>query len=231
MDILTIPGLIKRFFFLLFCLHSSGLQEDVCAEAEGTTETIWQARKKTEGAESWWQVHQAGCEYCCPPQGLKCGPKTKWTRLWRENQSWQFEVIHLKKHTKTTVEEAIVSWMHTFHMLSLYLTQFLKNIYFQEKQTKEALTRKQQKGKKKGGQEEESQEATELLKRPREYTVKFTFPDPPPLSPPILGLHSKNICFQLHQLSARNDTETLVAVQGTTNCSKHETIFNTVVTI
>ncbi|XP_072226920.1 ATP-binding cassette sub-family F member 1 isoform X2 [Leuresthes tenuis] len=59
-----------------------------------------------------------------------------------------------------------------------------------EKQTKEALTRKQQKGKKKGNQEEESQDSTELLKRPKEYTVKFTFPNPPPLSPPILGLHS-----------------------------------------
>uniref|UniRef100_A0A3B5L7R2 ATP-binding cassette sub-family F member 1 n=1 Tax=Xiphophorus couchianus TaxID=32473 RepID=A0A3B5L7R2_9TELE len=58
-----------------------------------------------------------------------------------------------------------------------------------EKQTKEALTRKQQKGKKKGPQEEESLEAPELLKRPKEYTVKFTFPNPPPLSPPILGLH------------------------------------------
>lgn len=44
-------------------------------------------------------------------------------------------------------------------------------------------------------QEEESQEAPELLKRPKEYTVKFTFPNPPPLSPPILGLHSKNICI------------------------------------
>lgn len=65
-----------------------------------------------------------------------------------------------------------------------------------EKQTKEALTRKQQKGKKKGGQEEESQEATELLKRPREYTVKFTFPDPPPLSPPILGLHSVDFGYE-----------------------------------
>lgn len=63
-------------------------------------------------------------------------------------------------------------------------------IFTQEKQTKDALTRKQQKGKKKG-QEEESNETTELLKRPKEYTVKFTFPDPPPLSPPILGLHSE----------------------------------------
>uniref|UniRef100_A0AAQ5ZIT5 ATP-binding cassette sub-family F member 1 n=1 Tax=Amphiprion ocellaris TaxID=80972 RepID=A0AAQ5ZIT5_AMPOC len=65
-----------------------------------------------------------------------------------------------------------------------------------EKQTKEALTRKQQKGKKKGGQEEESQDATELLKRPKEYTVKFTFPNPPPLSPPILGLHSVDFGYE-----------------------------------
>ncbi|GCC21242.1 hypothetical protein chiPu_0019709, partial [Chiloscyllium punctatum] len=57
-----------------------------------------------------------------------------------------------------------------------------------EKQTKEALTRKQQKCRKKN-QDEESNEAPELLKKPREYTVKFTFPNPPPLSPPILGLH------------------------------------------
>uniref|UniRef100_A0A8C4RNJ4 ATP-binding cassette sub-family F member 1 n=1 Tax=Erpetoichthys calabaricus TaxID=27687 RepID=A0A8C4RNJ4_ERPCA len=62
-----------------------------------------------------------------------------------------------------------------------------------EKQTKEALTRKQQKGRKKT-QEEEGPEQQELLKRPKEYTVKFTFPNPPPLSPPILGLHSR-ICI------------------------------------
>uniref|UniRef100_A0A4W6CZY0 ATP-binding cassette sub-family F member 1 n=1 Tax=Lates calcarifer TaxID=8187 RepID=A0A4W6CZY0_LATCA len=65
-----------------------------------------------------------------------------------------------------------------------------------EKQTKDVLTRKQQKGKKKGGQEEESREATELLKRPKEYTVKFTFPNPPPLSPPILGLHSVDFGYE-----------------------------------
>ncbi|XP_076013185.1 ATP-binding cassette sub-family F member 1 [Genypterus blacodes] len=65
-----------------------------------------------------------------------------------------------------------------------------------EKQTKEALTRKQQKGKKKSGQDEESHEAPDLLKRPKEYTVKFTFPNPPPLSPPILGLHSVDFGFQ-----------------------------------
>ncbi|XP_023933123.1 ATP-binding cassette sub-family F member 1 [Lingula anatina] len=59
-----------------------------------------------------------------------------------------------------------------------------------EKTQKEALTRKQAKNKAKmttSMQEEDKK--TELLKRPKDYTVKFTFPNPPPLNPPILGLH------------------------------------------
>ncbi|KAM6184019.1 ATP-binding cassette sub-family F member 1 isoform 6-T6 [Erethizon dorsatum] len=64
-----------------------------------------------------------------------------------------------------------------------------------EKQTKEALTRKQQKCRRKN-QDEEAQEAPELLKRPREYTVRFTFPDPPPLSPPVLGLHGVTFGYE-----------------------------------
>ncbi|XP_069775460.1 ATP-binding cassette sub-family F member 1 isoform X4 [Narcine bancroftii] len=64
-----------------------------------------------------------------------------------------------------------------------------------EKQTKEALTRKQQKCRRKNA-DEESNEAPELLKRPREYTVKFTFPNPPPLSPPILGLHAVDFAYE-----------------------------------
>lgn len=87
--------------------------------------------------------------------------------------------------------DTIASSIHSVSCWFCSWHQFFKNVSSQEKQTKEALTRKQQKGKKKGPQEEESQDATELLKRPKEYTVKFTFPNPPPLSPPILGLHSK----------------------------------------
>ncbi|XP_072497679.1 ATP-binding cassette sub-family F member 1 isoform X1 [Notamacropus eugenii] len=64
-----------------------------------------------------------------------------------------------------------------------------------EKQTKEALTRKQQKCRRKN-QDEEAQEAPELLKRPKEYTVRFTFPDPPPLSPPVLGLHGVTFGYE-----------------------------------
>ena len=39
----------------------------------------------------------------------------------------------------------------------------------------------------------------ELLARPREYKVKFSFPDPPPLNPPVLGLLGKtSINFFYH---------------------------------
>ncbi|KAM6899582.1 ATP-binding cassette sub-family F member 1 [Xenentodon cancila] len=94
-----------------------------------------------------------------------------------------------------------------------------------EKQTKEALTRKQQKGKKKGGQEEESQEAPELLKRPREYTVKFTFPNPPPLSPPILGLHSVDFAYECQKPLFKNvdfgiDMESRICIVGPNGVGK-----------
>ncbi|XP_077600123.1 ATP-binding cassette sub-family F member 1 [Stigmatopora nigra] len=94
-----------------------------------------------------------------------------------------------------------------------------------EKQTKEALTRKQQKGKKKGGQEEHTQESTELLKRPKEYTVKFTFPNPPPLSPPILGLHSVDFCYDSQKPLFKNvdfgiDMDSRICIVGPNGVGK-----------
>lgn len=64
-----------------------------------------------------------------------------------------------------------------------------------EKKQKEALTRKQEKNKSKIQKQEDDNGPQELLQRPREYMVKFSFPDPPPLQPPILGLHSEIIYF------------------------------------
>ncbi|XP_045914295.1 ATP-binding cassette sub-family F member 1 isoform X2 [Micropterus dolomieu] len=94
-----------------------------------------------------------------------------------------------------------------------------------EKQTKDVLTRKQQKGKKKGSQEEESQDATELLKRPKEYTVKFTFPNPPPLSPPILGLHSVDFGYEGQKPLFKNvdfgiDMESRICIVGPNGVGK-----------
>merc|ERR1719242_1565142 len=59
-----------------------------------------------------------------------------------------------------------------------------------EGKQKEALTRKQQKNQSKlSKQDDEDTGPTELLERPKEYIVKFRFPDVSNLQPPILGLH------------------------------------------
>ncbi|KAL1465255.1 hypothetical protein WDU94_004839 [Cyamophila willieti] len=65
-----------------------------------------------------------------------------------------------------------------------------------EKKTKEALTRKQEKNKTKLQKQDEDQGPTELIQKPREYVVKFSFPDPPPLQPPILGLHNTTFAYE-----------------------------------
>uniref|UniRef100_UPI00398E6C09 ATP-binding cassette sub-family F member 1 isoform X2 n=1 Tax=Pristiophorus japonicus TaxID=55135 RepID=UPI00398E6C09 len=93
-----------------------------------------------------------------------------------------------------------------------------------EKQTKDALTRKQQKCRKKN-MDEESNEAPELLKRPREYTVKFTFPNPPPLSPPILGLHAVDFAYENHKPLFKNldfgiDMDSRICIVGPNGVGK-----------
>lgn len=65
-----------------------------------------------------------------------------------------------------------------------------------EKKQKEALTRKQEKNRSsKVTKAEEDDGPQELLAKPKDYIVKFRFPDPPPLQPPILGIHNVNFSF------------------------------------
>uniref|UniRef100_A0A182JWG7 ATP-binding cassette sub-family F member 1 n=1 Tax=Anopheles christyi TaxID=43041 RepID=A0A182JWG7_9DIPT len=65
-----------------------------------------------------------------------------------------------------------------------------------EKKQKENLTRKQEKGRTKNQKPGEDEDGpVELLSKPKEYIVKFSFPDPPPLQPPILGLHNCHFNF------------------------------------
>lgn len=60
-----------------------------------------------------------------------------------------------------------------------------------ESKQKEALTRKQQKNQSKlSKNDDEDTGPTELLEKPKEYIVRFRFPDVSSLQPPILGLHS-----------------------------------------
>ncbi|XP_072391227.1 ATP-binding cassette sub-family F member 1 [Diabrotica undecimpunctata] len=64
-----------------------------------------------------------------------------------------------------------------------------------EKKQKEALTRKQEKNRTKMQKQEEDTTPTELLQRPKDYLVKFRFPEPPPLQPPVLGLHNTRFAY------------------------------------
>lgn len=66
---------------------------------------------------------------------------------------------------------------------------------FQEKKQKDSLTRKQEKNRSKMQKTDDDENQMELLSKPKEYVVQFRFPDPPPLQPPILGLHSNNLIF------------------------------------
>ena len=59
----------------------------------------------------------------------------------------------------------------------------------QEKAQKEMLSKKQTKNKTKMEKAADEDKPVELLQKPRDYVVKFTFPAPPPLSPPVLGAH------------------------------------------
>ena len=96
-----------------------------------------------------------------------------------------------------------------------------------EKKTKEALTRKQQKGQRKGGAvlEESAETTKELISKPREYIVKFSFPDPPSLSPPIMGLHNVEFGYPNQPLLFKNldfgiDMDSRVAIVGPNGVGK-----------
>lgn len=71
-------------------------------------------------------------------------------------------------------------------------------LHFQESKAKDALTRKQQKNRSKQEMFQEEDKKTELLQKPKEYQVKFRFPNPAPLNPPILGISSKCSCFSFN---------------------------------
>ncbi|XP_063424869.1 ATP-binding cassette sub-family F member 1-like isoform X2 [Mytilus trossulus] len=90
---------------------------------------------------------------------------------------------------------------------------------------KEALTRKQQKNKSKLQTEQEDKGPQELLPRPKEYTVKFDFPNPAPLSPPVLGLidvdFSYDKCdFLFKKLNFGIDMKSRVAIVGPNGVGK-----------
>ncbi|XP_065185722.1 ATP-binding cassette sub-family F member 1-like [Sycon ciliatum] len=60
--------------------------------------------------------------------------------------------------------------------------------------TKKAMGKRNEKKGKGGGGDDDG--PAELMERPREYKVKFSFPNPPPLNPPVLGLHDTTFKYE-----------------------------------
>uniref|UniRef100_A0A8C4QPX3 ATP-binding cassette, sub-family F (GCN20), member 1 n=1 Tax=Eptatretus burgeri TaxID=7764 RepID=A0A8C4QPX3_EPTBU len=96
-----------------------------------------------------------------------------------------------------------------------------------ERQIRDTLTRKQQKGKGFVGQKDpiDPGARAELIKRPREYTVRFTFPDPPSLNPPILGLHGVDFGYKGQPLLFKNldfgvDLQSRISIVGPNGVGK-----------
>jgi len=94
-----------------------------------------------------------------------------------------------------------------------------------EAKQKEALTRKQQKNQSKLNKQDDEQGPTELLERPREYIVKFRFPETSQLQPPILGLYNVSFNYEDQPPLFKNvefgiDMESRVAIVGPNGVGK-----------
>ena len=88
-----------------------------------------------------------------------------------------------------------------------------------ETKQKEALTRKQQKNQSKLQKNDDEQGPTELLEKPREYLVKFRFPETSPLQPPIMGMLDVSFNYPGQPLLFKNvdfgiDMESRIAIVG-----------------
>lgn len=95
------------------------------------------------------------------------------------------------------------------------------------KKQAEAKQKTQQKQKNKNKKEavEDEPQIEELLKRPQEYKVKFTFPPPPTLSPPILGLFDVTFGYNEQPKLFTNinfglDMESRIAIVGPNGVGK-----------
>merc|ERR1712025_1206364 len=95
-----------------------------------------------------------------------------------------------------------------------------------ESKQKEALTRKQQKNQSKlSSKDDEDTGPTELLERPKEYLVKFRFPEVSALQPPILGLYNVSFAYPgqprlFKEVEFGIDMESRVAIVGPNGVGK-----------
>merc|ERR1719232_1367453 len=94
-----------------------------------------------------------------------------------------------------------------------------------EAKSKEALARKQMKNRTKLEKNDDEAGPTELLERPKEYIVKFRFPETSALQPPILGLHDASFNYPgqaplFKKVDFGIDMESRIAIVGPNGVGK-----------
>lgn len=94
-----------------------------------------------------------------------------------------------------------------------------------EEQAKTTASRKKERNMSKKEQEEAAEQHAELLARPKEYKVKFTLKNPPPLNPPILGLKDAKFGYEGQPLLFKKidfglDMKSRVAIVGPNGVGK-----------
>ena len=85
--------------------------------------------------------------------------------------------------------------------------------------------KKKKDNKKKAMDSDEEMAANELIERPREYKVRFSFPNPPAVAPPILGLYDVTFRYEgqpvlFKKLNFGIDMESRIAVVGPNGVGK-----------
>ena len=95
-----------------------------------------------------------------------------------------------------------------------------------EKKQKEVFTKKQEKNRPKlQKNEDEESGLVELVQKPKDYIVKFNFPEPPLLQPPVLGLHNVTFGYDPKKPLFQNcdfgiDMESRIAIVGPNGVGK-----------
>ncbi|XP_062515060.1 ATP-binding cassette sub-family F member 1-like [Corticium candelabrum] len=106
-----------------------------------------------------------------------------------------------------------------------------------EEEAKVAASRKKKGAKSKAeAADEDYSTPVELLKRPKEYTVKFSFPKPEALSPPILGLYDVTFAYDgqprlFKEVNFGIDMDSRIAVVGPNGVGKSTFLYLLIGTI
>lgn len=168
--------------------------------------------------------------------------------IWLDNylQEWKKSLI-IVSHDQSFLDNVCTDIIHLEHQKLFYyrgnFTQFRKmheqkkrerekELERQDKQVKQLKqSGKSSKNAEKQVKEQQARKAGqhqtgELLKRQKDYVVKFKFVDPPPLNPPILGLHDVAFAYEagkpliFKEVNFGLDMDTRIAIVGPNGVGK-----------